>query len=314
MGPLFSLALAASAARPALAQRYVYITVDVPGAAATIPTGINNAGAICGNYQTPPSGATHGFILDQAGRLTKFDAPGAGFTYVSDMNDAGAVSGWWSPDLTGNVETGFLRNAAGVLTSITAADAADTNPVAVNDAGEMAVTTLTEPGPAKAWFVDAAGNYNAITIAGGTPPYPQALNNNGLIVGSTTVAAYDQRAFLYDAATGASQTFQVPGATVSTVAYAVNDAGEIAGSYTLGYRGGESSHGFVRLAEGRIIHIDYPGSISTTVRGINAGGDLTGTYDDAQGTPHGFMALKIRAAILREKRGRARQATPQTLR
>ena len=42
-------------------------------------------------------------------------------------------------------------------------------------------------------------------------------------------------------------------------------------------------------ADYRFTHIDVPGSISTQARGINARGDIVGSYEDSEGVSHGFL-------------------------
>src|SRR5205807_6998577 len=68
-----------------------------------------------------------------------------------------------------------------------------------------------------------------------------------------------------------------------TRAFAINDAGQIAGTFTSG-----NSHGFL-LSGGVFTRIDDPSADGgTDVSGINASGQIAGTYFFA-GISHGFL-------------------------
>jgi uncharacterized membrane protein len=45
-------------------------------------------------------------------------------------------------------------------------------------------------------------------------------------------------------------------------------------------------------ADYRFVKIDFPKSVSTDARGINARGDIVGSYEDADGISHGFLLRK----------------------
>ena len=75
----------------------------------------------------------------------------------------------------------------------------------------------------------------------------------------------------------------MPGAS-DTFANAVNDAGDVAGSYQTA----TETHGFVLDREG-FVTIDVPGASSTEVTGINNHGELVGQFNDAKGL-HIFVA------------------------
>src|SRR6266849_6456782 len=78
-------------------------------------------------------------------------------------------------------------------------------------------------------------------------------------------------------------TIDVRGA-IGTIAWGINPAGDIVGSYTDASNDG---HGFL-LRHGTITSIDVPGSLLTTAFGINAQGDIVGTYVSGS-RAHGFL-------------------------
>src|ERR1035441_1287498 len=69
----------------------------------------------------------------------------------------------------------------------------------------------------------------------------------------------------------------VPG-SLSTQARAINNIGQIVGSYIAA----SETHGFL-LSSGQYTTIDFPGTNSTTISGINDAGDMVGSYTDSGG-------------------------------
>jgi len=72
--------------------------------------------------------------------------------------------------------------------------------------------------------------------------------------------------------------------TTQTLAWAIDKAGDIVGSYTIA----GVTHAF-KLTDGQFTTIDYPGATSTDARGINNRGDISGIYQDANNVSHGFL-------------------------
>ena len=79
-----------------------FTTFDGPGAAFTLATSINPAGAITGVY-ADASFVQHGFLRSRDGDFTSFDPPGSGDTFPTSINAAGVIAGNW------NAAHGFLR-------------------------------------------------------------------------------------------------------------------------------------------------------------------------------------------------------------
>ena len=91
---------------------------------------------------------------------------------------------------------------------------------------------------------------------------------------------------------GEYSTFDAPGAEGGgTLPISNSSSGAIAGFFwdALG-----ANHGFMRSADGHFTKIDVPSAsggivLSTFAYGINAPGDVTGVYVDANHVPHGFL-------------------------
>ena len=99
---------------------------------------------------------------------------------------------------------------------------------------------------------------------------------------------------------GPVATFSAPNSTTSTVATGINDGNVIVGYYDTGYRGGQTSHAFIRDSSGTFETLDYPGAISTSAFAIGNTGEIAGYFDDAEGLSHGFLAKPFRG--VREER------------
>jgi len=81
------LVLVLFVAGPGQAQAdYIFTTIDVPGSAQTVASGINDAGQIVGYYNG------HGFLLSN-GSYTTLDATGSSVTQALGINNAGQIVG-----------------------------------------------------------------------------------------------------------------------------------------------------------------------------------------------------------------------------
>jgi hypothetical protein len=120
------------------------------------------------------------------------------------------------------------------------------------------------------------------------PYWRQLLSQKAAYVADQGLQLYGQQADLGTAAAanaGIFITFDVPG-SLSTVPFAINDAGAITGDYC----DAVTCHGFLRASNGTITTFDAaPGTmIATFPSSINQEGAITGAYCDAV-TCHGFL-------------------------
>ena len=146
-------------------------------------------------------------------------------------------------------------------------DAPNTNytyPVGINDSGE---TT--------GFLIDALGvrgfvreQNGKIDVFDGNSE-PVGINNRGEVVGSGFLRNRE----------GRITPFSVPGALPEqTFASGLNDRGSITGKFVDDVLPRE--HGYVRDQIGRYAKFDIPNSSYLIVAGINARGDVSGTFDD----------------------------------
>jgi probable HAF family extracellular repeat protein len=209
-------------------------TFDIPGAAGTEATGINDRGQITGAYSedTPivnNSARPRGFILD-GDRVTTVDYPGAASTEVTAVNSRGQAVGAYT-DADGVVH-GF-RWERGRLTALDVPGAATTVPVDINDRGQILGYTSDAAGTWVRGFVWERGRLTTIQAPDAPFTMPGGINNRGQIVGVTYDDADLTGAQGFLLARGAGSRFipiNVPGAP-RTLASDINDRGQIVGLY-----------------------------------------------------------------------------------
>jgi probable HAF family extracellular repeat protein len=85
-----------------------YTTLDVPGATATIATGINKSGNICFYWLDSSSVYESSVYNAKTKTYTTIDVPGAADSYALDLNAAGDVTYEWQ-DSSGNIHGALLH-------------------------------------------------------------------------------------------------------------------------------------------------------------------------------------------------------------
>jgi hypothetical protein len=246
----------------------------------TIPVGVNG-GVVVGTY-TDDNLAYHGFVRAGNGTITKFDVPGVisgtgTQTYEEGtkpigINASGTIVGDYV-DSNDYLYHGFLRSPTGTITKF-----------------------------------DVPGSTSDGEGAGGTMPI--AINASGDVTGTYIGQDSGYHGFLRKA-NGTFVSFDPPDAKVEggyantdqyagTIAFAINDAGVIAGTYV---DGNLVRHGFVRAANGTFSEFDAPGAGSmmtpysspygllegTGAVAIDPAGDVAGMYLDTNLAYHAFI-------------------------
>lgn len=307
-----------------------FTTFDAPGAdtspqpspfslVGTIPTGINDAGAITG-YYVDASGNDHGFLRSPEGVFTTFDVTGGivGTTVPIALNLEGAIVGY---DLDQNgVFNGWLRRPDGTFTMWVGPGGCDISPangcygtgaLAINVLGTISghdednsgnfvshVLVRSAQGKFSVYTDPAAGT--AFDTGTGCPACATPINLFGAIAGLYIDQNYVVHGFLRGPE-GAFTNFDVPGAGPSGIdcfadcVLGLNDWGAITGFYP---DANSVWHGFVRSPEGTITSFDAPGADETIgdnngtyAYSINDAGVITGSYQDSNNVFHGFVML-----------------------
>lgn len=284
-----SVLLASCALGPGTSKTFSFTSFDPPGSTETIPFKLNSSGEIVGGYFNGPN-VEHAFVL-QGGTFTTFDDPnGVGGTQAAGINDGSEITGTYYDPATG-LEPGFLRQPDGSFVDIAPPDSTGyTEANGINNSGTI-VGRYFGNTPEFQGFEFSNGNYTTIDVPGATATSMFGINNLGDIVGDYIDASGVQHGFLMS--NGSVTTIDPPGST-NTNCQGINDSGQIVGSFVLG----DVRHGYL-FSNGIFTTIDYPGAnpagsgaplSGTDVHGINASGEIVGSYTDSAGVIHGFFA------------------------
>jgi hypothetical protein len=129
--------------------------------------------------------------------------------------------------------------------------------------------------------------FTSFDIPGATGGYfVPGINDEGLVTGSWIAADGSTVGFIRSPDGRISTPILHPDDnTRTTVLRAINDEGVIAGFY-----GANVSNGFL-LTDGKFRTVDFPGAVSTVLRGINNLGEVSGTYSivDLNADEFGFI-------------------------
>ena len=208
--------------------------------------------------QVPPALSQGSFVF------TMFDVSGA--TQVFDtggINDLGQFVGDYQQSTGFNRSYGFALTPGGSIATI--------------DFFALAAPIINHP------------PYNLLVSGFSTT----GINNAGAAVGHYSIKdAFTGRivgvhGFVRDPA-GTATTFDIPGAGGSTLAYGINDAGQIVGTY---FGSDDVLHAFLWDPSGTVTVIDVPGAVFTRPAALNNTGQAVGIYGTSFGASgqHAFL-------------------------
>lgn len=252
---------------------YHFLYFQVPGAALTTPSSINDSGTVAGSYSTL-AGFTGGFVRTAYGQITTFDV-GQVYTGQLHINAAGEIAGIYRD--VSRMSRGFVRSANGSITPFNPGGPAGSTQVTdVNDGGTVVgiyLPTNTDP-PSQAYLRAPDGTITTFTVPGSTSVYPWSINVLGEVTGT----------YSYDSGDQVGGFVRSPGGMITTFTYsagivplAINSAGTTTGWY--GPPAGNFA-GFVAGANGAITPFSMPGTgaINTLSMGLNNAGFITGSF------------------------------------
>ena len=271
-----SIALALTAASPAVAAPYIFTALPAGFAA----SGLNSVGQFVGTFGPPGASAPLQPAIDDRGTITTPVLPLSFDTRLVGINDAG--------DLLGVRHFRYSAPFAifsGVVTGVaTPGDTSSgSNAYALNNRRQIVGSAAVVPlGTAKdVGYVSLSGGYAVLDKPGAFSTAATGINDAGQVVGRFAESAtqYRDNGFLF--ASGVFTLLDRPGAA-STSPVAIDDAGEVAGTYT----DAAGTHGFVEDA-GLFTDIVGPDGAAFLPVGLNNLGQLVGTFD---GTGTSYLA------------------------
>ena len=252
---------------------FTFRNIDVPGASATLATGINAPGAVVGIYYDS-SGNSHGFLLKR-GAFSTVDVPGS----------LVGVSG------TLQTEANGINNAGDIVGDYYAPPGAP---------GAPACTAQTPPfsPQCRRGFLYRKGLFSDVLVPGKAGSIPNAISPDGKIYGCDHDADYlgsmvgfgriGHDKYITLNADGGELSNPDEQVLASMNNGATPDGAIIVGLYVDPPDSSGRPRGYV-VRNGKFHPYDVPGSTATQIWGINSDGDFVGLYDDANGNEHGFL-------------------------
>ncbi len=280
---------------------YSFTTIDPPGVTGvgTWAYDVGPGGEIVGNYKTVDN-KWHGFLLS-GGEFTTLDYPRGDVTIIrpGGITPSGDIAGFYT---AGGMNHGFVLTRDGEWSTVDYPGQPNTAwtrilpdgtlignhfPTGKGDTGDMRAVVMSRHGNAEL-------DVPCTTYIGGTP-------DGKVLVGyykEGPLYAFPYRAYVID--NGVFTGFVFPGSGWYCAAWDVSpDGSTIVGTFHVGDSPKVSvSHGYIAERRGDSVddwtftQFDVPGAVATCVYGCNAAGDLVGTYKDASGTYHGFLASR----------------------
>ncbi len=295
LGALDGIAFSATA-KP-LIENYRFKTIDYPGGNQTEVRQVNDDGYAVGAY-FDQAHVERGFLYRE-GEFVNYDFPGATSTQLNSINSS-------------NVAVGSVVDSQGYTNGIELFDGA---------AGIINLN-IEQNGQSTTWPSATAGGIDDEgTVVGEYYPPPNYANVSYRLEGFTQqnfvfpdvnyvslegVAESLAVGWVIDSANNIRglrwkgdeySQFDFPGGGIDpngsagfTFAYKVNRRRDIVGTWG----NGSGSHGY--LIDGRSqreVSFDFPGATSTSNRGINNRGQITGSYLDENYVMHGFIATPV---------------------
>ena len=284
--------------------KYVFATYDNHGDKAFNQLlGISNDDEIAGYFGSGAKGSPNqGYTLlppySQAS-YTAENYPGSRQTQVTGLNDDGVTVGFYSTQNTksmNNNNYGFYE-LDGLYHKVSDPTTDPASPpvsqlLGVNDNDIAVGFYVNGQGFSRSYTYNiAAGTFSKVLEPGhaGASLTATGINNAGDISGFYATNKTSEGFFETG---GTFTTLEVPGSS-STMAFGVNDHGEVVGAYTVGYGSNQVTHGFTWTKKGGYVTVNEPnGAGSTFVNGVNDKGDLVGFYSTNGGNvTKGFLAI-----------------------
>jgi uncharacterized membrane protein len=258
---------------------YEFTAIEVPGATATIASGIDDQGRVVGWYVT--AGLVKGFLY-QDGDFTTIEYPGAVFTQIAGIGADGSMVGAYRNEGEPAIAFhGFLLRLSGEFVEVKHPDHPYTMAQRILANGTIIGCYHAQDATTSMFAIAVRGD--DITVrdipgsmyTGGTPD-GRRLAGFLAIEGQGFVAEGQEVTHL-----------EAPG-SLRTEVWDMNGAGTLVGVQV---DESESTRGFV-YQDDHWTTLIAPDSRSTVAFGINGRGQIVGAFEDGEGVRKGYLAAR----------------------
>ena len=262
----------------------------------TVGSCIHQHGVI-GGYYIDRANAIHGFVRDASGTITEFDPPGITDAFVQSINRLGQITGVGTANHGTTQE--FVRQVNGHFVHVMVAGSQFTQPWRINDNGVITGVYGDSAGVLDG-FAFTAGVYATIDNPDATESIAEGTRALAINIGGASPGYYDNRrtgtvrAFVRDGAGNFTNFDAVPPGSLAVFPAAINEEGQIAGSY---YNADSVSLSFIRDPSGTVPDFDVTGATGTRAVDINDTGIFVGQWTNGGFTTQGFRWIQTGAAI-----------------
>jgi len=262
---------------------YLFETIEVPGVDFLELTSSNDLGDYAGNTRSTDGENMVGFTLID-GVLSTYGVPNSLTFGFYGLNNAGQAVGFYQD--VNEVSHGVIVQE-GELIKYDFPGAAETEIFGVSESGLLIGDIFDIEGTIHGFVGD-----EQFDVPGAVTTYADDMNAAGSLVGSYVDADGIYHGYIRHA-DGSFTTFDYPG-VLSNLEYlfvnAINDAGVI----VFRAKAFDSlERTYIRLPNGTLKALKFPGSVTTVARDINREGQVVGYYDTLDGRRHGFIATPL---------------------
>jgi probable HAF family extracellular repeat protein len=220
---LVGMAATSASAAPVSAPQFKLTHFNYSAPAHLYAGEINSRGEIFGVGQSQGQNVW----FSTSGSALNVSAPLPGNITISSLNATGQGIAY---STTGSSDRSYYYVENGTFTPF-AVNGQKAQATAINDAGQVALSTYDSSGKERAYVYSSAGGYQEITAAGGNGTTAFNINSSGAVVGYTKDADGQAQASLY--ANGVMTTL-VSEYYAPSYAVGINNAGQVSGWATLG--------------------------------------------------------------------------------
>ncbi len=270
-----------------LAATYRYKAITIQGATGVSVTGINDSGVLTGRYVGPSAPQSAGFVGAPGHFVTLPEVEAAsgacGAPAPSGINNGGTVIGSYA--CQGQSAFFVWQNGKYAATFTGGASALQSFPPFIGTADHFSFNSAYGTAPLTPTFGSLSAQQHSLAGAGSFPQVA-SINADFEVAGEVGVLT---SSFVFSTvvfvSTGGHVAFmQPPGAAASHGGF-LNDAGQVAGSFT---DAGQGLHGFV-YTKGAYSVFDMPThALAMSVQGIDQLGRVVGAYA-ADTARYGFV-------------------------